>query len=850
MVEVNGAVQNRRAHENKDLSSVSGLWADNLKKLNSKKIKAEEIADRMCKVRVEPVLTAHPTEAKRHTVLEHHRELYLLLVQRENSMYSKKEQENVRENMKRALYRLWKTGEIYKEKPDVSSELRNIIYYLTNVFPEVLPIIDRRMRQAWENEGMDPELINSFSSYPKINFGNWVGGDRDGHPLVTSEVTEQTLQRLRLNALVVIRRKLLELVKNLSFAQDYEEAEYSVRNRITEMVSELGEKGEEAFSRNKGEVYRQFVNLMLKKLPLDIAREHATAIHESPGCYRKSKELQNDLKVLQEALLKYGAKSIAYSDLNDALRLVDMVGFHLAHIDIRQNSQFHEKALAQLLDASSLNGDKYLKGNETERLKFINRELMSNRPFTHINMALGENAKAVLDCYRVIEKHVDSYDISGLGSFIVSMTRSLSDLLTVYLLAREVGLTINTPEGLVCKIPVVPLLETIDDLENGPEILRDFLAHPVTQRSLEWIRKEKGEQSLVQQVMVGYSDSNKDGGIMASQWHLFKAQSKLHEVGEEFGVNIRFFHGKGGSISRGAGPTHYFINALPHSTVNGDIRLTEQGETIEQKYANKINASYNLELLVSSAVSKTIDNQLTKKKAHPFADTLENLARESKNHYSQLIHKEGFLDFFREATPIDAIESSKIGSRPSRRTGSKTLDDLRAIPWVFSWSQSRYNMTSWYGIGSTLENFSKNNPEEFKAFKKAINHDPFIRYVLTNVDTSIAATDEGIMKEYADLVTDEGIRKKFLKLFLNEYHKTNKMLHLLLEKDIQKRRKQHYYSNLLRASIMTHLHKKQVSLLRKWRMEKQQGESDKAEKTLISLLMTINAIAGAMRNTG
>lgn len=849
-VEVNGAVQNRRQKESEQLDSVKGLWANGFDKLKQQDIPQEEIVKRLSDIRVEPVLTAHPTEAKRGTVLEHHRDLYVSMVMKENSMYTENELKNIRQNIKFSLYRLWKTGEIFIEKPDIDSELRNVMHYMTNVFPEVIPVVDRRMLQAWEDKGYDLEPVLKQGAFPRIRFGNWVGGDRDGHPLVTADVTANALRTMRLNAFVVVRRSLIKLIKNISFALELDDAYDPMKMRVNQLVADLGDKGLDALLRNKGEAFRQFLNLMLTKLPLDTKRGHATRIVEFKGSYVYKTELVKDLKLLKEALLHYGAKTIAYYDVNDAIRIVSTFGFHLAALDIRQNSDFHDNAITQLMIAAGITGDEYINWDSKQRSEFLNKELESSRPFTHGNMEIGPNAKAVTEVFKVVEKHVSQYGVDGIGSFIVSMTRSVEDLLGVYLLARETGLTKKTDDGSICVIPVVPLLETIEDLQAGPDILRAFLSHPFTQRSLKYHKEQKREKYLVQQVMVGYSDSNKDGGILASQWNLYKAQSELQKVGEEFGVKIRFFHGKGGSISRGAGPTHYFVSALPHSTVSGDMRLTEQGETIEQKYANKINAAYNLELLAASTASKSITSQFTEKVGHPLADILDELARESKEVYSALLNEPGFIPYFRESTPIDAIENSKIGSRPSRRKGMNSLDDLRAIPWVFSWSQSRYNMTSWYGLGTTLLNFRERNPEGFAKIKEATKSDPFIRYVLTNVDTSLAATDVEIMQQYASLVTDKAIKEKFLGLFSSELDKTRQALDLLLEKGIEERRVQHYYSNYLRASMMKRLHFKQVALLKKWRDEKFAGDTEGAEKTLIHLLTTINAIAGAMRSTG
>ncbi len=851
MVEINGEVQSRRKKEDEGLStSVNGLWAENLLNLKNAGVSGEQIARFLPQIRVEPVLTAHPTEAKRATILEHHRELYLLLVQRENQMYTSKEQEEIRNEIKSALYRIWKTGEIFTEKPDVPSELRNVLHYLTNVFPEVLPVVDKRLRQAWKELDLDPKLIEFANNWPKISFGNWVGGDRDGHPFVTEEVTEHTLESLRLHALIVINRNLIKLVKRLSLAFTYRECHWKMRERIDEMIDELGERGVEAFERNKGEIFRQFVNLIIIKLPVDTKRGHATSLQKHIGCYRFDSELLADLELLQFSLLDFGAKTIALQDINDSIRLVNTFGFHLAHLDIRQNSQFHETALMQLMEAASISGSDYNQWEEHKKLKLINGELKSIRPFTHPSMKIGEQAEAVINCYKVLAKHIDLYGTRGLGSLIVSMTRNLSDLLTVYLLAREAGLIRKTEKGPVCILPVVPLFETIDDLEHAPDILDQFLSHPFTRLSLEYISKSHPSKEKIQQVMVGYSDSNKDGGILASQWHLYKAQSRLIEVGRKHKIRIRFFHGKGGSISRGAGPIHYFIKSLPHSSVSGDIRITEQGETIAQKYANKINAAYNLELLLASVTSRSILDSLSKKEDFPYAGMFEYLATESKKQYLHLINGNRFIEYFKKATPIDAIESSKIGSRPSRRTGGATIQDLRAIPWVFSWSQSRHNMTSWFGVGSTLNKLMEENPDEFDTFKKAIQHDHFIRYVFTNVDTSLAATDENIMKEYAKLVGDTSLMKNYFDIFRKELITTRELLNKILEKPFEERRIQHYYSNVLRASILDHLHMKQVDLLKTWRKEKGNGESQPSEKSLLSLLLSINAIAGALRNTG
>ena len=850
IVEVNGAVQQRRKEENQDLSQVRGLWAYQIKKVKQAGIDAIAIASALKNTRVEPVLTAHPTEAKRATVLEHHRELYLLLVERENTMFSSQELMTNKEKIKSSLYRLWKTGEIYLEKPDVPSEIRNVLHYFTNVFPEVLPILDRRLIQAWEFLGYNKKDLFEHRAFPQVTFGNWVGGDRDGHPLVTSKVTVETLKQLRLNAFVVLRRKLTQLVKQLSFALNIEDAPDHLQWRVGELLLELGENAYEVYNRNKGEAFRQFISLIIEKLPLATARGHATALHERSISYRYSFELKKDLELLQSALKDYGAITIAETEIHESIRMVETFGFHLAKLDVRQNSAFHDKAISQLINATGKSGDWFVHASEEDRLAFIEEELSSGRPFVRNLNDLADEARNVMEVYAVISEHVQQYGTEGIGSLIVSMTRNVSDLLVVYILAREAGLTRYTPDGMVCMLPVVPLLETIEDLSNGPAILSAFLSHPVTLRSLKYQAQQQEIITISQQVMIGYSDSNKDGGLLCSQWNLHKAQINLSNAADKFGIKIRFFHGKGGTISRGAGPTHYFVQALPGHSFNGDIRLTEQGETIEQKYANRVNAVYNLEVLTASSLSHSLLGSLKEPSGHPLADILEWMAEESQTVYTQLLNEQGFIAFFRQATPIDALEQSRIGSRPSRRTGAYSLADLRAIPWVFAWSQARYNMTSWYGIGSTLEKLRAERPKDYEKFQIALKDDPFIRYFITNVDTSLARSSIHIMKDYAELVDNKNIRNKFSQLFEKELSLTEAHLSFLLDKTLEERRPRHYYSNLLRNSLIEDLHRSQIRLLKEWRILVKSDDSQQSDKTLVSLLLTVNAIASATGQTG
>ncbi len=851
IVEVNGAVQNRRKKEDqKSLAEIDGLWSYNLKLLTDMGFSAEEMAANLSEIKVEPVLTAHPTEAKPTIMLEHLRNLYLLVVRRENQMYSRFEQDENRKRIKIALHRIWRISDVYTEKPDIDSELDNIIHYLTQVFPEVITLHNRRLIQAWEEAGFDPALIRGTGNFPKITFGNWVGGDRDGHPLVTAAVTHNTLLKLRLKAFQVIKKELLSLQKNLSFYCIEKQLDGNFQKNYNRLRIEMKKSSADHPFENSNEAFKQYLSFLIAKVPVVIDEGEAKEIREESISYKFPSALIKDLEILQNGLKAFGASEIAFTDVNEIIQIVNTFGFHLAKLDIRQNSRYHELVLSELMQAAQLDGNSFLSGDESQRIAFVNKELVSSRPFTHPNITIGDEAKSLVDTYRVISDHVNQYGEEALGSLIVSMTRNVSDLLVVYLLEREAGLLVPTPDGLASRLPVVPLFETIEDLIRSPQILDEFLAHPVTQNSLRLQQQTSKVKTAVQQVMIGYSDSNKDGGILASQWYLYEAQSKLAEIGIKHKVKIRFFHGKGGSISRGAGPTHWFLRALPPGTINGDIRLTEQGETIERKYANKNNAVYNLELLTAGALSAVILQNHNQIKEHELASEFGYLVSKSMSVYKELIEKPGFIQFYEKATPIDAIEQSKIGSRPSRRTGTRSLNDLRAIPWVFSWSQCRFNITSWYGVGTTLEDMMNQNPVAFERFKNSVKTDPFVRYVLTNVDSSLASSDEAIFRQYAALASDLPGSSEILTLMLDELTRTRKMIDFILNIPLSERRVNHYYSTLLRAEAMEPLHKHQVNLLKQWRKSIDPIVTEKSNTLLFELLRCINAIAGAIGFTG
>jgi phosphoenolpyruvate carboxylase len=849
LAEVNGAVQNRRASQEKNgLESISGMWGDIFKNLKSQGTSGKTIAGCLKLIHAEPVLTAHPTEAKRPVVLALYRQLYLLLVKRENSMYTRYEQDEIKHDIKKILHKLWFIGEIFVEKPAVESELENVLYYFSKVFPEMLHYLDFRLRQAWEEAGFEPAMMEDTMNFPAITFGNWVGGDRDGHPLVTSEVTEKTLERFRLHAFLLLKSMLDELSDKLSIYCQLDCLPAGFVNRMNEMQNEL----QIPPVKNTKEPFKTYIQLIKQKLPVIENSAGGIELHDARSTYKNAAETESDLLFLKNALLNMGARWLAIHDVQKVLRHLKVFGFHLAHLDIRQNSRFYEAALHDIVKTSQPDVFKAISGSKKKFEQFILKELEHNRPFiSRTHLLESEKTRQVVQTFRILEKHIRTYSENALGSLVVSMTRNASDLFTVYLFVREAGLSHFTSAGLACPLPVVPLFETIDDLKKSPKILDEFLSHQVTKNSLTYIKEQQKLPEPVQDVMIGYSDSNKDGGILASTWYLYDAQVKLLEIAEKHKVKIRFFHGKGGTISRGAGPTHWFIRSLPLSTMNGLIRMTEQGETIERKYANKVNAAYNLELLLAGLTSRTLLNRIVAdENSSKRNEAFDYLARESFQVFKKLTLHPSFIAFYEQATPIDAIESSKIGSRPARRTGKRTLSDLRAIPWVFSWTQSRMHISSWYGVGSTLKKMQTEKTAKYKILKNLVKTDDFVRYVFTNIDTSLAATDENIMKLYSGLVENKQIRNEILTLLLAELSLTRNTMLDLLGSSIEKRRQNHFHSTRLRAEALLPLHRQQVNLLKKWRSEQKSDNKEKQNKLLNNLLHSINAIANAMGTTG
>lgn len=857
IVEANAAARTRRRREiNEGLASERGLWGNQLARLSSNGWTPEEIAAYLPSVRVEPVFTAHPTEAKRGAVLDQHRSIHQFLAELDREDLTPSERHEIRRKIKICLERLWRSGEIFLDQPDVADERRAVMFYLRDILPQAVTRLDTRLRWAWNELGFPPELMGAPGSRPRLSFGTWVGGDRDGHPFVTAKVTRETLQELRLNALIVLHRQLESLADALPLSSHFQKASPALLERVAVLHEELGSLGEQITSRHQGEPWRQLVLLIQGRLPLQIGAGDRAWISQSGIRYQRPEEVVADLQILQESLDIVSGQRLIREAVWPVLRILDVFGFHLAELDIRQNSRTHDLAMGQLLKAAGIpDGENFPDWNEEQRLTFLRQELKSPRPFLGANhhLGLGAEADSVLSCYDALREQIQEHGREGIGALIVSMTRQLSDLLVIPILGREAGLTTWKDGVLASPLPIVPLFETLDDLERSPTLLREFLAEPVAQASLDRRHNQdatgKSSQLPVQQVMIGYSDSNKDCGILASQWGLHEAQQAMTKVASEVGVGLRFFHGRGGTISRGAGPTHLFLDALPPGALQGDHRMTEQGETIAQKYANVSTATYHLELLLAGVTGISLAGHRPGRNTGTCSRIADYLAKASRVAYKGLIDAPGFITFYDQATPIDALESSRIGSRPKRRSGQRSLADLRAIPWVFSWNQCRYYLPGWFGVGSALEALERDQPELFKTLQSELRNYSFLYYVLSNVETNMASADLPIMKDYAGLVTDPEIRERIFGIISSEFERTREQLRKVFGGSLEERRPRMGKTLLLRARALALLHEQQIATIKDWRTAQKENPA-KAEALLPRVLLSINAIASGLRTTG
>ena len=837
-----------------------GSWAQALCRLKGSGETAEHLAATLPTLRVEPVLTAHPTEARRRSILACMQEIHGILLERGGQSGKDGSDRERRDHLKTVLERWWRTEEVRTQRPTVDMEREGVIHCLAGSMARSIAETDRRLRDAWQIAGFGLGGPVHPAVRPVLSFGTWVGGDRDGHPLVTPEVTGQSLELYRNAAVQLIASGLERLASHLTLSRKYHGIPAELEKWLPEWRRLAGPEAEAEVSVYQEEPWREAVLLMRRRL-----------LATSLG-YRQPDDLILDLGVVRRALLDVGAHRLAAAEVDTMIRLIEIFGFHLAVLDIRQNSHRHDEAIEELQAKAGDRGKPYRQLDEKERRQLLDG-WWENPPWnTESALAAGPAAREVIGTYQVLGRHVESHGSDGVGLSIVSMTRDVSDLMAVHLFARVAGLRVSDEEGRrVCPLPVTPLFETLDDLERAPRVVSEFLQHPIAKKALKVLAHRESETDRrrrlalvdpgegavvlptepppVLRVMIGYSDSNKDAGLLSSQWALHRSQRGILKAAKEQGVAARFFHGRGGTVSRGAGPTHRFLEALPRGTLSGDLRVTEQGEVIGQKYGTVATAAHNLELLLAGTTLTSLLPEDSVEDDPAMAEIFEILSRESIRSYRGLIETPGFIEYFRQATPIDAVERSTIGSRPARRTGAADFRDLRAIPWVFSWSQARFFLPGWYGAGTAVRKLAKEDPKLFRRMRDRLASWPFAKYVFNNLESGVASADLEVSQGYVELVKDKNLREGITRIIRDEFAEVRAGLTEVFQKPLADRRPRFRYTVERRVVPLRALHERQIFLLREWR-QAEETKNPAADGLLADLRGSIAAIAAGLRTTG
>lgn len=837
----NAAMRRRRQIERtRGRARLRGTFAHVLDEAAKDGVPPEDIERLLSSLRIRPVITAHPTESKRVTVLEKYRKIYLLLRDLENPRWTERERDALLADVRDQIELVWMTGELHLEKPTVEHEvLRGLHFFDETLFekaPEMLSLLDCALEENYPG--------SSFELPPFFQFGSWIGGDRDGNPHVNTRVTDWTLRHNALAALRHYRARLVELARALSITERALPVPPGFGAELTVALDASGE-ADTIRARNPGEPYRQFLTVVLRKLDAAIERIEEQDNGAWSEAYANADELILDLRIIERALEEANSPSIAADLVRPVRRAVEIFRFSTVRLDLRENTTRTTDTLQSLWWATEGRGDDTppdLGSREWRAwlLRELARPLIGPRAIPE----LPPQASELIAMFRQAAQMRRKLDRDAFGAFILSMTRSVDDILGAYLLAKEGGLFLDAAATEICAMPIVPLFETIADLRAAPAIMREALDIPLVRRSTNW-------QGGVQEVMIGYSDSNKDGGFVASNWELAKAQTNLTRVGEEAGTAIAFFHGRGGSVSRGGAPTGRAIAAQPAGSIRGRFRVTEQGEVVSYKYANKGTALYQMELLAASVLEHALKSEQEEqlKPLREFDDALEALSGASRAAYSGLIGHPDLVTYFQAASPLEEISLLNIGSRPARRFGARSLKDLRAIPWVFAWAQNRHIVTGWYGVGSAIKSLlDVRGAEGERLLKRMFASSRLFRLIIDEVEKILAVVDLGIAREYASLVADESVRNTIFGMIESELALTRDMvLRISGRSEIAERFPQFRAGLAARLPTVNDVNREQVELLHRFRAAEDEAER---EAYKFPLLLSINTVAAGLGATG
>ena len=810
-----------------------------LSKLKTAGWTTKAVRQALAHAHISPVLTAHPTEVQRKSILDAERGIAHSLQERDVitsrplDATSAKALAQIDAQVRARVLQLWQTRLLRFTKLTVADEIENAMGYYESTFLSEIPKLYADLESALGGQALAPFF----------RMGQWMGGDRDGNPNVTADTLQYAVQR---QSEVALRHYLTEihwLGGELSTS--------AMLVGVPPALQALADSSPDTNAHRQDEPFRRSLTFMYARLAATL--QHLTgkeaARHALPPQhpYPDADSLLADLQTLDEALTAQHAQALAVPRLRPLIRAVQVFGFHLATIDLRQSSDQHELVVAELLKVAGIQAH-YAKLNESERQALLLQVLNDPRPLRIPSHIYSAHSVSELRIFETAKQVRQSFGPHAIRHAIISHTESVSDLLEVLVLQKEAGLLHGSLNGQAhAELIVSPLFETIEDLQQAPQIMRGYYSLPGI---AEMVKRSSSEQDI----MLGYSDSNKDGGIFTSNWSLYQAELALvdvfHTLEEEHGITLRLFHGRGGTVGRGGGPSYDAILAQPPGTVRGQIRLTEQGEVINSKYANPALGRRNLETLVAATLEASL---LQTQKAAPrsFIEAAEHLSSQSFTAYRHLVYDTpGFTDYFFEATPLREIAALNIGSRPASRKATQRIEDLRAIPWGFSWGQCRLTLPGWLGFGTAVQQFLDHHPSLSRAQALALlrrmdKQWPFFRTLLSNIDMVMAKSDLALASRYAELVTDAKLRRRIFKAIEAEWHLTAQALQLITGS------KQRLANNASLARSIKHrfpyidpLHHLQVELIRRHRA----GITD--EKAQRGIHLSINGIAAGLRNTG
>jgi len=823
-------IRRRRAHDLAGSPPREGSLIFALDTLATANVSPEALADFFAHALVAPVLTAHPTEVQRQSLIRNHRDIAHLLDQRERLQMTPEEEAENDLGLANAILTLWQSRMLRPVRLKVIDEVKNGITYFKETFFTELPRL--YIQAAQQLQKRYPETI--WALPPFFRVGSWIGGDRDGNPFVTAEILKEALRLQSAAALNHYLEEVHELGGELPLSD--------LLVRVTPQLLSLAEHSTDFSPQRADEPYRRALSGIYARLAATarVLDQVEPVRHEigSAAPYGSPDTLRADLKVLANSLKLNGSANLAGGRLRRLLRAVQVFGFHLAPIDLRQNSEVHARSVAELLAGAGRCPD-YEALSEVDRIRLLVEEISTPRPLYSPYLNYSDETQGELAIFFAARELREKYGAAALPNCIISKTDGVSDLLELALLLKESGLLLPGAKPRL-DVNIIPLFETIEDLQKSAATMAGVFAIPAYRELLAG----RGDE---QEVMLGYSDSNKDGGFLTSGWELYKAEIELARVFSEHGVRLRLFHGRGGSVGRGGGPTYHAILAQPVGAVSGQIRLTEQGEVISTKYGNPDTGRRNLEVLLAATLEASLtDHENKVEPAEQFHAVMDELSARAFDAYRGLVYETpGFTTYFRQSTVVSEIASLNIGSRPASRKASERIEDLRAIPWVFSWAQCRLMLPGWYGFGAAVDGYLSANSDGLTTLRRMVKSWPFFQSLLSNMDMVLAKTDLAIASRYAELVTNADLRERIFSQIKAEWALTRKHLLAILEQDdfladnpMLKRSLQ------LRSPYMDPLNHLQVELLKRHRA----GDTD--ERLARGIHLSINGVASGLRNSG